>query len=99
MLLPWRSRYPARDASFHVDAARRHGVQREELVEIICVAVEMDGRPATVYGIRDHCTGCARRGKPTMIGRPEYGSAQTVRRLISQLHKAYQFQTDVRPFT
>ena len=34
----------------HVDAARRHGAQREEVVEIICVAVEMGGGPATVYG-------------------------------------------------
>jgi AhpD family alkylhydroperoxidase len=34
----------------HVEAARRHGAQREEVVEIICVAVEMGGGPATVYG-------------------------------------------------
>lgn len=34
----------------HVDAARRHGAQREEVIEIICVAVEMGGGPATVYG-------------------------------------------------
>lgn len=34
----------------HVDAARRHGAQRDEVVEIIGVAVEMGGGPATVYG-------------------------------------------------
>lgn len=34
----------------HIEAARRHGAQREEVVEIICVAVEMGGGPATVYG-------------------------------------------------
>jgi AhpD family alkylhydroperoxidase len=34
----------------HVDAARRHGGRRAEVVEIICIAVEMGGGPATVYG-------------------------------------------------
>jgi AhpD family alkylhydroperoxidase len=34
----------------HVEAARRHGAQREELIEIVSVAIEMGGGPATVYG-------------------------------------------------
>jgi AhpD family alkylhydroperoxidase len=34
----------------HVDAARRHGIVRDEIVEILAVAVEMGGGPATVYG-------------------------------------------------
>ena len=34
----------------HVDAARRHGVSREEVAETIAVAIEMGGGPATVYG-------------------------------------------------
>jgi AhpD family alkylhydroperoxidase len=34
----------------HVEAASRHGSQREEIVETICVAVEMGGGPASVYG-------------------------------------------------
>jgi AhpD family alkylhydroperoxidase len=34
----------------HVEAARRHGAQRDEVVETVCVAVEMGGGPATVYG-------------------------------------------------
>lgn len=34
----------------HVEAARRHGAGREEIVEIIAVAIEMGGGPATVYG-------------------------------------------------
>ena len=35
---------------FHVQNAIRHGATREELVETICVAVEMGGGPSTVYG-------------------------------------------------
>jgi AhpD family alkylhydroperoxidase len=34
----------------HVEAASRHGATREELVETVCVAVEMGGGPASVYG-------------------------------------------------
>jgi AhpD family alkylhydroperoxidase len=34
----------------HVEAARRHGAEREEVVEIVAVAIEMGGGPATVYG-------------------------------------------------
>jgi AhpD family alkylhydroperoxidase len=34
----------------HVEAARHHGATREELVEAICVSIEMGGGPATVYG-------------------------------------------------
>lgn len=34
----------------HVEAAIRHGAQRNELVEAITVAIEMGGGPATVYG-------------------------------------------------
>jgi AhpD family alkylhydroperoxidase len=33
----------------HIDAARRHGAEREEVIEIIGVAIEMGGGPATVY--------------------------------------------------
>jgi AhpD family alkylhydroperoxidase len=35
---------------YHVEAASRHGARREEIVETICVAVEMGGGPASVYG-------------------------------------------------
>jgi AhpD family alkylhydroperoxidase len=34
----------------HVEAARRHGATREEIVETICISIEMGGGPATVYG-------------------------------------------------
>jgi AhpD family alkylhydroperoxidase len=34
----------------HVEAARRHGAERAELIEMIAVAIEMGGGPATVYG-------------------------------------------------
>lgn len=34
----------------HVDAARRHGANRDEIVEIVGIAIEMGGGPATVYG-------------------------------------------------
>lgn len=34
----------------HVEGAARHGTTREELVETVCVAVEMGGGPASVYG-------------------------------------------------
>jgi 4-carboxymuconolactone decarboxylase len=34
----------------HVEAVLRHGAIREELVETVCVAVEMGGGPASVYG-------------------------------------------------
>ena len=36
--------------AFHVHNAVRHGASRNELAEIIGVAIEMGGGPATVYG-------------------------------------------------
>ncbi len=35
---------------FHIQNALKHGASREEVVESICVAIEMGGGPATVYG-------------------------------------------------
>lgn len=37
---------------YHVDAARRLGAEREELLELLAVAVEMGGGPAMVYGAK-----------------------------------------------
>ena len=37
---------------FHVAAARRHGASREELVELLSVAVEMGGGPSLVYAAK-----------------------------------------------
>ena len=37
---------------FHVAAARRHGARREELVELLAVAVEMGGGPSLVYAAK-----------------------------------------------
>jgi AhpD family alkylhydroperoxidase len=34
---------------YHVDAARRHGVEEEMLVEALEVAIEMGGGPAVMY--------------------------------------------------
>ncbi|MBS7543923.1 carboxymuconolactone decarboxylase family protein [Ancylobacter oerskovii] len=34
---------------FHVANARSHGAEREELVEVLAVAIEMGGGPAAVY--------------------------------------------------
>jgi AhpD family alkylhydroperoxidase len=34
---------------YHIAAAKRHGASREELVELLAVAVEMGGGPAVVY--------------------------------------------------
>ena len=34
----------------HVEAAVKHQATRDEIVETICIAVEMGGGPATVYG-------------------------------------------------
>jgi AhpD family alkylhydroperoxidase len=34
----------------HVEAAMRHGADRQHIVETIAVSVEMGGGPATVYG-------------------------------------------------
>jgi AhpD family alkylhydroperoxidase len=34
---------------FHVQNAVRHGATREELVELLAVAIEMGGGPATIY--------------------------------------------------
>jgi AhpD family alkylhydroperoxidase len=35
---------------FHIQNAIKHGASRGEIVETICVAIEMGGGPATVYG-------------------------------------------------
>ncbi|WAC27601.1 carboxymuconolactone decarboxylase family protein [Ancylobacter sp. SL191] len=37
---------------YHVDAARRLGAAREDLLELLAVAVEMGGGPAMVYGAK-----------------------------------------------
>lgn len=37
---------------YHVDAARRLGAEREELLELLAVAVEMGGGPAMVYAAK-----------------------------------------------
>jgi AhpD family alkylhydroperoxidase len=37
---------------YHIDAARRLGAEREELLELLAVAVEMGGGPAMVYGAK-----------------------------------------------
>lgn len=37
---------------FHVAAARRHSASREELVELLAVAVEMGGGPSLVYAAK-----------------------------------------------
>lgn len=37
---------------FHVQNAIRHGATREELTEMLAVAIEMGGGPATVYGAK-----------------------------------------------
>ncbi|MBV8401760.1 MAG: carboxymuconolactone decarboxylase family protein [Acetobacteraceae bacterium] len=34
---------------FHLSAAKRHGASRQELVELLGIAVEMGGGPAIVY--------------------------------------------------
>lgn len=34
----------------HVEAAMRHGADRQHIIETIAVSVEMGGGPATVYG-------------------------------------------------
>ncbi|MGM0819020.1 MAG: carboxymuconolactone decarboxylase family protein, partial [Actinomycetota bacterium] len=34
----------------HVEAAARAGATREELLEVVAVAILMNGGPATVYG-------------------------------------------------
>jgi len=34
---------------YHAAAAKKHGASREELVEMLAVAVEMSGGPGTVY--------------------------------------------------
>lgn len=35
---------------YHVDAARRHGVAEDALIEALEVAIEMGGGPALMYG-------------------------------------------------
>ena len=35
---------------YHVAAAKKHGASREELVEMLAVAVELAGGPGAVYG-------------------------------------------------
>lgn len=37
---------------YHVAAARKHGATREELVEMLAVAIEMSGGPGAVYAGR-----------------------------------------------
>lgn len=37
---------------YHVAAAKKHGATREELVEMLAVAVELAGGPGAVYGGR-----------------------------------------------
>lgn len=37
---------------YHVAAARKHGASREELVEMLAVAVEMSGGPGAVYAAK-----------------------------------------------
>lgn len=37
---------------YHVDAAKKHGADRGEFLELIAVAVEMGGGPAMVYGAK-----------------------------------------------
>ncbi len=37
---------------FHVSEALKHGASRAELIEILSVAIEMGGGPATVYASR-----------------------------------------------
>lgn len=37
---------------FHVSAAKRHGVDRKELIELLSVAVEMGGGPSIVYAAK-----------------------------------------------
>ena len=37
---------------FHIANARKHGATREELVEILAVAMEMGGGPAAVYSAK-----------------------------------------------
>ncbi|UXU75019.1 MULTISPECIES: carboxymuconolactone decarboxylase family protein [unclassified Paracoccus (in: a-proteobacteria)] len=34
---------------FHTSAAKQHGASRDELVEVLAVAIEMSGGPGTVY--------------------------------------------------
>jgi len=34
---------------FHISAAKRHGADRKELIELLSVAVEMGGGPSIVY--------------------------------------------------
>lgn len=34
---------------FHIDAAKKHGADRDTLVEVLAVAVEMSGGPGVVY--------------------------------------------------
>jgi len=37
---------------YHTAAARKHGASREELVELLAVAVEMSGGPGVVYAAK-----------------------------------------------
>lgn len=37
---------------FHIDAAKRHGAEEKQLVEVLEVAIEMGGGPAVMYGAK-----------------------------------------------
>ena len=37
---------------YHVDAAKKHGAEEADLVEVLEVAVEMGGGPAVMYGAK-----------------------------------------------
>ncbi len=38
--------------TYHLDAARKQGAEREDLLEMLAIAVEMGGGPAMVYAAK-----------------------------------------------